>query len=250
MEKDGTRTLKHELKPAAHIEPTNEAMRQLAALEEYMSGANFWMQKKEAVLQVCRHFHPDWRYDPDTRALIRPRSLCGLWQQWEEGVYEPKKLIDHIRFAAAVGLTGIEDWGPIDHRTKAATFTAQMALCEGGRLYAATHAPVPDTAEIWQRLYWFTRFFRAFQRITEPVTDTAHAHHMKGAEKARAWKADAWAYFSTVKKERPDLTASTIAQNYANKTQTQQQKKDYENYFGWRVKLIKGAKRKKLSDGG
>jgi hypothetical protein len=235
---------------AAHFEPFNMAMRQLVALEEYTSGANSWMQKKEAVLQVCQHFHPDWRYHPDTRALICARSLCGLWLEWERGVYEPQKLVEHIRLAVATGLTGIEDWGPLDHRTKAATFTAQMALYEGGRLHAATHAPVPDTVKIWQHLYWFTRFFRAFQHITEPVSGSFYENKMKGAENARAWKPEAWAYFLKVRNERPDLTVSTIAQNYANATQTPQKKKDYENYFGWRVKLVPGAKRKKSLDKG
>ena len=140
--------------------------------------------------------------------------------------------------------------GPLDHRTKAATFTAQMAFYEGWRLHDATHAPVPDLGDIWQRLYWFTRFFRAFQRITEPLTDTFHSNKMRGAEIAHAWKPDAWAYFLKAKEKRPDLSASTIAQNYATATATPQKKKDYENYFGWRVKINPLFKTKKTSDKG
>ena len=253
MANDDVWTLNPQLKSAAHIEPFNKAMRQLEGLMEFMSGANMWMQEKESVLQACRTFHPDWRFDPDTRALIRPRSLSELWQKWEVGVFEPKELEPHIRVSEVLLPNEMATWGAMHHRRQAAIATAQMALLEGLRLSQEMKKSEPDLINVWQRLYWFTRFYRALISITESMTPTQFERLMngvEGAEQARVWKRDAWAYFLKARNERPDLSVSTIAQNHANATQTPQKKKDYENYFGWRVNLFLGEKKKKPSDEG
>ena len=250
MANDDVWTLNLQLKSAAHIEPFNKAMRQLEGLMEFMSGANMWMQEKESVLQACRTFHPDWRFDSDTRALIRPRSLSELWQKWEAGLIKPKQLEQHIRVSEFFEPNNMATWGIMHHQRQAAIATAQMAFLEGMRLSQEMEKSDPDLINVWQRLYWFTRFYRAFISITKPKTDTDFAHKMKGAEQARVWKRDVWAYFLKARKERPDLSVSTIAQNYANATQAPQKKKDYENYLGWRVNLFPGAKKKKPSDEG
>jgi hypothetical protein len=250
MENDDVWTFNFQFKSAAHIEPFNKAMRQLEGLIKYMSGANMWMQEKESVLQTCRVFHPDWRFDPETRVLIKTVNHADLWQKWEEGVFDPKELEPHIRLSEVLLPNEMATWGAMHHRRQAVIATAQMAHWEGVRLLQEMAKPEPELMNVWQRLYWFTRFYRAFVSITEPITDTDFKHKMKGAELARAWKRNAWAYYLKVKKERPDLSASTIAQNYANATQTPQKKKDYQNYFGFRVNLFSSAKEKKPSDKG
>ena len=249
MANDDVWTLNLQRQSAAHIEPFNKAMRQLEGLMEFMSGANMWMQEKESVLQACRTFHPDWRFDPDTRALIRPRSLSELWQKWEAGVFEPKELEPHIRVSEVFLPNEMATWGAMHHRRQAAIATAQMALLEGLRLSQEMKKSEPDLINVWQRLYWFTRFYQAFISITKPISSD-FTSKMKVAEQNRAWKRGAWAYFLKARKERPDLSVSTIAQNYANVTQTPQKKKDYENYLGWRVNLYPGEKTKKPSDEG
>lgn len=230
------------LKTAEHTEPLNLAFEQLGSLHKWMDRPNEWMLEADRVRAAVARFHPDMRYDSSTRALTKLAHTAGLWTEWEKGNFDPKKLQYWLRVAIAQGCDDLADWGPVEHRKNALITTAQLAVYEGDGLRVAIRNPSLDIPDLWRRLYWFTRFYRAWQRIGAEFTPSDFAHKEKAAQKARAWKREAWAYYFKTKAEWPNLNPSAIAENYAKLTNNQAKKKDFEIYFGWRLNLVKGRK--------
>jgi len=180
-----------------HIEPVNLAIKQIEAVFEWMNiPENRHLAEKEAVRTACASFHPDWRYDPQTRELRDLNHLGQLWARWECLEFSPDDETHtwFIRCAEVKGYLNWHEMGTDDFRKAALHITAQLAAYEGSRLLDAVAAKPPSLPEIWRRLYWFTRFFRAMQRIGFGITPGQWVGRQKAATKTREWKRDAWAF--------------------------------------------------------
>ena len=178
-EKTGAAHLHIITKSAEHVEPTNFAFEQLNSLEEWMTNSAKWLLEEDGVLNAVGGFHPDRRYDPNTRELVILSHLSGLWLLWEKCDFDPKIFKFWARLAIVKGYDGWADMSAVDHRKVALTTTAQLAIFEGYGLRRAVQMDPPNAHEIWRRLYWFTRFFRAWKRIGMAFTPPQFAKHKK-----------------------------------------------------------------------
>ena len=224
-------------KSAEHIEPLNLAFAQLASLQEWMRHGADGLLDKENVLRAVAGFHPDRRYDQDTRALVAVGHLSGMWLQYEKLVFDPNKLKFFAQLAITKGYDTLAEMGPIDHRKLALTVTAQLAAYEGNALRIANRGDPFNALDIWRRLYWFTRFYRAWQRIGADFNVTKGLQEK--ASKARAWKRDAWAYYlERAGQSKAPQSVSTVAANFVKKNINAPSATHVEIYIGQRLALM------------
>lgn len=224
-------------KSAEHIDPLNLAFEQLKSLREWAGHSGGGLLDREQVLAAVAGFHPDRKYDQDTRELVHLAHLSGLWLLWERCDFDLKGAEFWTRLGIAKGHDEWANLSPVDHRKLALTVTAQLAIFEGDGLRRASQEKSLDAPDLWRRLYWFTRFYRAWQRIGAGFTPSQFASLEKKAQKARAWKRAAWAYFVAKITERPTLSVRTIAANFVKQPGTTVSAHEVQVYLGQRVKL-------------
>lgn len=225
-------------KSAEHVEPMNLALEQLESLEEWATNSVKWLLEEESVLNAVGGFHPDRRYDPNTRELVILSHLSGVWLLWEKCDFDPKNFKCWVRLAIVKGYDGWADMSAVDHRKVALTTTAQLAIYEGYGLRRASQIGPSNLVEIWRRLYWFTRFFRAWQRIGVAFTAPQFANLEKKAATARTWKKAAWSYYKKKIAVRPELSARTLAANFVKLKGVEVKQHEVQVYLSHRVKLF------------
>lgn len=229
-------------------------MRQLESLHKWNDQNADSFLEKEAVLKAVGLFHPDHKYDPATREHRylggNAVHLSGLWEQWERNVFSPDDLKYWARLAIVQGYDTFADWGSVDHRRMAMITAVQLAAYEGDQLrVAAFHTSPPDILTVWKRLYWFTRFFRAWGNICMEFTPSQFASLAEKAKTARAWKRAAWSYYTDRISKDPKLSVRTVATNFKKHFKKQCDGEisihEVQVYLGNRMKLLKVVKSNK-----
>jgi hypothetical protein len=222
------------------IEPLSLAMRQLEGLHKWNDQNIDSPLSKEAVVQAVAFFHPD--KNPDREAV----NSFGLWKQWEGGIFSPDEFKPWARLAIAQGNNAFADLGSVDHHKMAMIAAAQLAAYEGNMLrVAAFHTTPQDTPTVWRRLYWFTRFFKAWGNICREYTPTAFAKADKKALKTRAWKRAAWnAYTDTLSKlpKNRKPSARTFATNFCKARSGELSVYTVQTYILERLTLLTAGK--------
>jgi hypothetical protein len=224
-------------KSAEHIEPLNLAFKQLASLHEWMRLGSDGLLERLNVLKAAASFHPDRKYDQDTRVLVAFGHLSGMWLQYEKLDFDPMNFKFYSRLGIAKGHNVVAEMGAVDHRKLALEITAQLAAFEGNALRIANQSDPHNALEIWRRLYWFTRFYRAWQRIGADFTVTKALQEK--ASKARAWKRDAWAYYlERAGQRKAGQSVSTVAANFVKQNGNAPSATHVEIYIGQRLALM------------
>lgn len=223
--------------------PLMRGREQREALLEYMEQPpNRWMLESEAVLKACSSFHPDWKFNPQTRTAANWNHLSELWERWERLEFSPADE-EHdffIRLADAKGFSDWQTFGKDDFRKMALTVSAQLAYYESEQLARALEVSPPDPTEVWKRLYWFTRFFRAMQRIGATVTGSDWKRRETEASKTRAWKRDAWKELLDRRKKNPTVTEANVASDFVKKSGLELAVKTVQDYYTERKKKSVG----------
>lgn len=224
-------------------EPVNLAIRQLEAVFDWMElPGNRHLIEKDAVLTACAGFHPDWRYDPKTRALRTFEHGGKVWESWEALDFSPEgeHTAFHARLANLRGFPAWLDFGKDDYRKAALCITAQLACYEGNRLLDALKQKPLNDGDVWRRLYWFTRFFRAMQRIGYGITPGEWAKRERAAQKTRTWKRAAWAYLNERRGRNAQVTDRQAAIAFVRSQSPGVSAKTVQDYFTERRKKTVG----------
>lgn len=132
--------------------------------------------------------------------------------------------------------------GPVDHRKAALIITAQLAVFEGSQLRISVLNYPHDAPELWRQLYWFTRFYRAWQRIQIGLSPAQFVALEKKAKKARAWKRAAWAYYLAKIANSSTQSVRTIATNFVKQRPDDVSAHEVQIYLGRRVSLAPDRK--------
>ena len=226
-------------KSAEHTEPLNLAGRQLDSLETWACQGNQHLLEPASVRAAVVTFHPDFRYDKSTRALVALNHGSRLWLEYEGLNFDPAKLEWFSSMAIDKGYEQIANYGKFDHRKLALTISAQLALFEGNGLRIAVRKDPLDVPDLWRRLFWFTRFYRAWQLIAYDLTPSQAEASFTEAGKTRSWKRDSWTYFQKSKAANSRLSVAAIATNFVKLNKSPVGIKEVEKYFGYRLKLIR-----------
>jgi hypothetical protein len=225
-------------KSAEHVEPVKLAFDQLESLLKWATSSAKWLLEEENMKTAVGGFHPDSRYDQNTRELVVFSHLSGVWLLWEKCDFDPANFKFWVRLALVKGFEGWADMSAVDHRKAALETTAQLAIYEGYSLQHVVQIDPPNVVEIWRRLYWFTRFFRAWQRIGEAFAPSQFADLKKKADTARAWKKVAWNYYKKRIAVRPELSVRTVATNFVKLEGVEVKQHEVQVYLSYRLKLF------------
>lgn len=236
-EEGNSTTLTLSLKSPEHVEPLNLALEQFVSLNEWADLQGPAFASIENVTVAVHGFHPDKRYNKDSRELQNLESLSAVWLQWERLIFEPEDVEFWVRMAVVRGHEGWATMGPDDFRHTALCVTAHLALYEGDAIREALKAKPLDFAAVWRRLYWFTRFYRAWQRIGSEFTPSAYRFRMKRARLASTWKKDAWDYYLRKRAEKPNASVRTIATNFTKLHEAKVSTHEVQVYIGKRKRL-------------
>jgi hypothetical protein len=229
---DSKVTFKIIFKDSAILEPLNLASKQCASVLEWLGlhQNSQDLESPEFVLSNVTAFHPDFRFDQTNRELLHLNHPSRVWLKWEATIFDPSDYpIEHKFFMSYAEARGHDLWafGSYDLRKMALFATSAMCLYEFGKLREAVdskwgieNSTIRSNDEIptavWQHLYWFTRFYRAWQRIGDfPGGNSLQTQ--KASNAARLWKQAAWNFFCDLRKTDPKVKVKTVALDFVEK---------------------------------
>jgi hypothetical protein len=192
-------TLNLKFKSDEAIDAVNRSAKQIKLLRKWVAiSANQHIADKKSVLNRVRWFHPDHRYDQKTRGLIfdEKSHLHMLWELWEKDDFSSQSAAMPLKILLLHDkeFESWTDFGPVDFRHQAMITAAQLSLYEADFLAMEVQKEQKNEAQIWRRLYWFSRFYNVWVWIslsyTPPQWETAY----EKSSLALAWKREAWKY--------------------------------------------------------
>lgn len=235
-----TLTLNISWRSAELTGPLNHAKAQLKRLDEWFRDSHQSLLEPGYLQAVVKGLHPDMQFDRITRGVVDFGHHSQMWLQWENGEFDRQAMQLWIQLAMANGRDDWADMSSIDFRQVAMINTAQLALYEGDGLQAACEDSPQNAVDIWRRLYWFTRFFLAWEAIQSPFSQAKWAANQRIARTARSWKKKAWAYYREKMQKAPNSSIRTIATNFVAIQNPRVSINVVQTYLGEKLSLATG----------